>query len=109
MIFPRRKRITAKADFKQIFRGGKKINRAAFMLVILHNLENEARLGFAVSRKYTRSAVHRNQIKRIVKESFRRQTLLKSIDILFVAKADIKNWDKQQLSTSLEQLWQELI
>lgn len=108
MIFPRNKRITNKADFKRLFRDGQKFYRKAYILYVCDTKQSGSRLGMAVSRKYTHSAVHRNQIKRLVRESFRQQTLPKPLDILFVAKPDIKSWDKQQLTTSLAQLWKEL-
>ena len=70
--FPRHARVRAKAEFTRVFESG--IRRAEPALA-LHWLADPgpARLGLAVSRKVDRRAVGRNRIKRVLRDSFRRQ------------------------------------
>jgi ribonuclease P protein component len=47
----------------------------------------EARLGIVVAKKNQKKAVHRNRIKRIVRECFRlRQSQISGFDLVVVAK-----------------------
>lgn len=56
------------------------------------------RLGIAISRKCTRSAVIRNRIKRTIKESFRiRKQALGGNDIVFLAQPGLARHDRKAL------------
>jgi len=64
-----------------------------------------ARLGLAVSRKVSRSAVQRNRIKRLVRESFRKHSPdLPALDIVVMARPGAAECDNPGLSTSIEAL-----
>jgi ribonuclease P protein component len=64
-----------------------------------------ARLGLAVSRKVSRSAVQRNRIKRVVRESFRRHgDTLPAIDIVVMARPGAAACDNQRLTASIDAL-----
>jgi ribonuclease P protein component len=69
--FPRQARVRARAEFDLVFKQGR---RTATPLLALHWLRDAAppRLGLAVSRKVSASAVERNRIKRNLRETFRR-------------------------------------
>jgi len=96
--FPRTARVRAPADFDRIFQHGR---RVALPVLALHwqphATEPEvpatpppvpsARLGLAVSRKVDPHAVGRNRIKRVLRDSFRRQrTDLPGGDYVVVAR-----------------------
>ncbi len=67
------------------------------------------RLGLAISRKVARSAVARNRIKRVVRESFRHwQSGLCALDIVVLGRAGVANRSKQALRAALDTLWMEL-
>jgi len=71
--------------------------------------DNEPRLGLAVSRKVSPTAVGRNRIKRQVRESFRtRQASLPGIDIVVMARREAAGAPSAQLRRSLERHWQRL-
>lgn len=70
---------------------------------------NEPRLGLAVSRKISATAVGRNRIKRQVRDSFRLNCAeLPPVDIVAMAKRDANSADKETLRRSLERHWQKL-
>lgn len=67
-----------------------------------------SRLGLAIAKKSIRSAVGRNRIKRLIRESFREQSL-PSVDLVILANKAIDELSNQQLRIGLERCWQRLI
>ena len=68
------------------------------------------RLGLAISRKVARTAVARNRIKRVIRESFRHwQTRLDSLDIVVLGRAGVATQPNKALDAALEKLWTQLI
>jgi ribonuclease P protein component len=64
-----------------------------------------ARLGLAVSRKVSKSAVQRNRIKRLVRESFRKHRAhLPALDIVVMARPGAAECDNPQLATRIDAL-----
>ncbi len=65
-----------------------------------------ARLGMAVSLRTAGTAVRRNRIRRLIRESFRlNQGRLPSADIVVNARAATREAGARQLADSLEKLW----
>ena len=64
-------RLLKKSQFDAVFRGGRRVNTPYISLVIKKTSLNYNRLGISVSRK-AGSAVRRNQLKRWIRELFRR-------------------------------------
>jgi ribonuclease P protein component len=63
----------------------------------------------AISRKVARSAVARNRIKRIVRESFRHhQSRLGGMDWVVMARAGVTQQENAVLFTALQRHWQRL-
>ena len=64
------------------------------------------RLGLAVSTRAAGTAVERNRLRRIIRESFRlRQHELPPVDIVVSARAGAKNAPGSELRASLDALW----
>lgn len=65
------------------------------------------RLGLSVAARIIGTAVERNRIKRVVRESFRlHQDELPSVDIVVNARNGAKSATNLELRRSLEQHWQ---
>ncbi len=104
--FPRRARLVRAADFAAL-RGGKRIASRHFHAEFRSNDLDTARLGLAVSRRVSKRAVERNRIKRLVRESFRRErAALPAIDILVIARVSAVAVDGAGLLADLAVLWQ---
>ena len=75
----------------------------------MHFVESDkpTRMGFVVSKKVDKSAVKRNRIKRLIRESFRIKKVLKSADYVVMAKPGVNKLNNQQITESLNQLWQQ--
>ena len=67
------------------------------------------RLGLAISRKVAPTAVARNRIKRVIRESYRHwQARLDAVDIVVLGRAGVAGHSKQALRLALDTLWMEL-
>ncbi|AOU99851.1 ribonuclease P protein component [Acidihalobacter yilgarnensis] len=107
--FPRCARLTEAADYGRVFAGRKKSGGRVFLLKWVPNGLGKARLGLAISRKCARSAVVRQRIKRVIRESFRlRQTDFPAVDVVVMCRPDAAKLDKQQLREALERQWQSI-
>lgn len=79
------------------------------MLARRNDRRETARLGLAIAKKHVRLAVDRNRVKRLIRESFRRQrNSLKGLDIVVLARPGIEKVDNPTLFASLQQHWQRL-
>lgn len=81
-----------------------------FGLVVRPNTESVARLGLAIAAKTIGNAVHRNRIKRLIRESFRHhQHQLPAVDIVVNARAAAREAEAPKLVASLEQHWRRIV
>ena len=75
----------------------------------MNNQSEHARLGLAIATKVFGTAVARNRVKRIIRESFRlNQMALPAVDITFAARAAAKGATAVQLRASLEDTWKSI-
>ena len=84
------------------------ITDSCFRAYVITNKDG-ARLGISVSRKSIPGAVDRNRIKRLVRDSFRRnRTTLPAVDIVIQARRRSASLDNYGIRNSLDWHWQEL-
>jgi ribonuclease P protein component len=107
--FPRTARLLNSADFNQLRARAERSSVGAFRIEFATNTLGTARLGLAVSRRVSKSAVRRNRIKRIARTSFRLiRAELPPLDILLVARASADAVDNPALRENLERVWRRL-
>jgi len=109
--FPRRVRLTEPADYQHVFKGScYRLNNSWMTLLAVPNQLQYPRLGLAISRKVASTAVARNRIKRVTRESFRHwQTRLQPLDIVVLGRNGISACPARDLDKALEKLWIKLI
>ena len=108
--FGKAARLTGKNRFGAVFSARKvRTNR----LFLIHYAPQTpvsatgARLGVGVSRKVASSAVERNRIRRLIKESFRiRRPQLKINDYVVRARPQAVGVDNAALQQALDELWE---
>jgi ribonuclease P protein component len=97
------------AEFRALQRHGKKFADAFFSLSVLANHESYPRLGLSIATRTFGTAVARNRIKRITRESFRlNQHSLPSVDVTVSAREAARQAPLRDLRASLEKHWKSI-
>jgi ribonuclease P protein component len=71
MALPKKNRITAKDDFRRLFREGKTVQNSFFFIRYLANGRDFARWGIVVPVSVSKKSVDRNRIKRRMSEALK--------------------------------------
>ncbi len=104
--FPARQRLSRAAEFQRVFKRGHRFSDECFVVLARSNQAGCARLGMAIARKHTRTAVARNGIKRLVRESFRsHQQELPAVDIVVMNRPTTAAASIAAQKKSLDQHW----
>jgi ribonuclease P protein component len=108
--FPGRVRLTGPDDYQRVFKHCRyRLNNRWLTVLATPNQLQHPRLGLAISRKVARTAVARNRIKRVIRESYRHwQTHLDALDIVVLGRIGVAARSKKDLNTAVENLWTEL-
>jgi ribonuclease P protein component len=106
LSFEPRKRLHQPAEFRLVRERGKRLSDAYFSVSVLANRKDCARLGLAIATRTFGSAVARNRIKRITRESFRlNQHALPRVDVTVSAREAARLAPPKDLRASLEKHW----
>jgi ribonuclease P protein component len=97
-------------EFKRVLQARKRVSGRWFTISATTNEVGRARLGVAVGRRALPKSVHRNRIKRIARERFRRNAeRLGAQDVVVRLRASLAVEDLRAAEAELEALFQELI
>ncbi len=109
-VFPRQVRLLTAGDYRRVFsRADSKAQTSEILILARRNELGYSRLGLVVAKKHAKRAVDRNEIKRIVRESFRHhQSELENFDCVVLSRSGAKDLDKVQLRNMVDQLWTRL-
>ena len=105
----RRYRLRKNVDFQHVRRRGKSQTSRFIVLIASPNRLNHNRFGFSVSKRIGKS-VHRNKVKRRMRESVRLKIpeIREGWDLLFIARVPIKAATYQQIDQTIFYLLQQL-
>jgi len=108
--FPRQLRLTRADEFRQVFQNNCRQGDTSITILVGKKLGRSPRLGFAIAKKQIPKAVQRNRLKRIFRESFRKnQQRLPIRDMVVLVRRPILNLDRTQLNITLENHWNGVI
>jgi ribonuclease P protein component len=97
------------AEFRDVKRRGRKFADAFFSLSVLANHESYPRLGLSIATRTFGTAVSRNRIKRLARESFRlNQHSLPPVDVTVSAREAARLATPKDLRASLDQHWKSI-
>ena len=97
------------AEFRDVKRRGKKFADAFFSLSVLANHETYPRLGLSIATRTFGTAVARNRIKRLARESFRlNQHALPPVDVTVSAREAARQATSSDLRASLDKHWKSI-
>ncbi|HEU4664857.1 MAG TPA: ribonuclease P protein component [Dokdonella sp.] len=107
--FPRAARLLTPRDFARLRTTSRRIGTRHLTAEVAPSATGAVRMGLAVSRRVSKSAVHRNRIKRIARDSFRRhRDALPAFDILVIARSSADHEDNPSLHAEFERLWRRI-
>jgi len=105
----RSSRLTTSSEFSYVFADAAAIHTQSFTILARSSQQTLSRIGLVISKKNVTRAVARNQLKRIIRESFRtHRELLPKVDIIVLAKKGADKKKNQDLFGDLLKGWQKL-
>lgn len=109
--FARNKRLLIAADYKNVFDNNKwKVSNKESLCLSIKNDQEAPRLGLVIAKKNVKLAVHRNRIKRIIRDSFRlHQHELPHVDIVVLARRGLGEKTNAEIHKQFEDTWRRLI
>jgi len=108
--FPRQLRLTRAFEFQQVFKNNFRCADTGITILVGKKVGDFPRLGFAIARKQVPSAVGRNRLKRLFRESFRRaQHRLPARDLVMMVRREILLIGPEKIRAALDQHWNSII
>ncbi len=108
--FPRQFRLLSSDDFQQVFKRTefRSVDQRLTVLAKQNDFA-QARLGLAISKRIIKTAVGRNRVKRLTRESFRQhQQVLSGLDIVVLSRNGAPQADNPELTESLHVHWERI-
>lgn len=106
--FPRQARLLSTQQYQLVFNQSQcRSSDRTLTILARRNGVVAARLGLVIGKRVARSAVVRNRLKRIVRESFRHhQALLSGLDVVVLGRECLQQCSNPELTQSLQHHWQ---
>lgn len=108
MTLSRQYTLTKSGDFSYVFDSAKKVYGQYTTLLYRPSKQPQPRLGLIVSKKHTKTAIKRNLVRRIAKESFKASNV-GQFDVIILSKPAIATVDKKILRLAIDKQWQTMI
>ena len=106
---PPHARLRRAADFAALRKAPGRLDTRHFLIRYRAGDAASARLGLAISRRVSKSAVQRNRIKRLARESFRRaRENMPILDVLVIARTIATEAENIALRADLDRVWPRL-
>ncbi|MEW5057447.1 ribonuclease P protein component [Cycloclasticus sp. 46_83_sub15_T18] len=108
--FTKSDRLNTAVEYSNVFKGAKKSSDSIFTVLAKKNDHSGARLGLAIAKKSVKKANQRNCIKRIVRETFRREKeSLSDYDFVVLCRHKAAQANKEELARAIKRHWKKLI
>ena len=106
--FPRQARLLSRSQYETVFNHANcRSSDHSLTVLARQNGSLQARLGLAIGKRSGKTAVARNRIKRLVRESFRlHQMELQGLDIVVLGRDTTQQTSNPELRESLHKHWQ---
>jgi ribonuclease P protein component len=99
----------SKAAYAAVFADAQRLSAGCFLLLYAPSAASGPRLGLAIARRHAPTAVERNRVKRLVRESFRQRWKdLAPVDAVLMLRAPTLPVSAATLRNALDGLWDRL-
>ncbi len=103
-------RLVHKTQFDAVYQRGSKLGDSCFLILVKANDQSGARLGLSVSARTVGNAVNRNRIKRVIRNSFRLNSVqLPAVDIVVNTRPGARAATNPMLAERLAQHWRQVV
>jgi len=93
-------------EYRAVFAHGARIGAGCFLIIAHRNGLDFARLGLGIAKRQVPTAVARNRLKRVIRESFRANApTLKGYDIVVLARRPASALSKREVREQLSGSW----
>lgn len=108
--FTKEQRLRTPAAFREVFDAPeRKLHQSHLMAFVRSNTLEQPRVGMAITKRKVPTAVSRNLVKRLIRESFRKQAdNLENKDIVFIAKKSIKGLENKDLIKEINGIFKKI-
>ena len=106
--FKKTQRLLNTCDYKQVFDSNQVKVANSSLLMLAKPTEDTSRLGLVIAKKNIPTAVQRNLIKRIARETFRKQQFIRPVDVVFLARNGADKLSRQKLTEIIQNSWVKL-
>ncbi len=104
--FSRHHRLCDALAFESVFKANEfKVAHPNYLILARYNNRPNARLGLVVSKKNIPTAIARNRMKRVVRESFRNSAGLTALDIVFLVRSGVGLLSRREINLLLLRAW----
>ena len=108
--FGKNRRLLKSSDYTEVFDNNSvRVAHPNLLILSEPNGTEMSRLGLVIGKKNVPTAVARNKIKRVVRETFRLTQLPVAVDLVFLARKDLGKLSSAELATLIQQSWGRLI
>ena len=108
--FNKASRLLGPSQFGAVFQKADYKLSTATLLILCSKSTTPSRLGIVVAKKIVKSAVQRNRLKRVIRESFRlRQEDFGTIDLVILVRQGLDKINNHELFVQINGLFDELI
>jgi ribonuclease P protein component len=108
--FGKNRRLLKSSDYTEVFDNNSvRVAHPNLLILSEPNGTEMPRLGLVIGKKNVPTAVARNKIKRVVRETFRLTELPVAVDLVFLARKDLGKLSSAELSALIQQSWGRLI
>jgi len=95
------------AEFRAAYTAGRRFGNELFSATVRGNEGPLARLGLSIAARTVGNAVQRNQLRRLIRESFRQQQL-PPVDIVIGARTAARTAGPEALRAALQRMWKQI-
>jgi ribonuclease P protein component len=107
--FTKQQRLLTSEDFKTVLKKSPNVKIGNEVLVLYATSQSVTRIGLAITRRHIKTAVQRNYIKRVIRESFRlHYQALPKAAVVVMSKPLLVKLSKKEVREQIDLLWKKL-